>query len=126
MIIPNKNCHLFRHSSRRDLENGHHNFFLPTRLLFLDEDGILVGFSSAIPSGAKLFMLKKQSSADLLSSVQQSQNCTPSPVQQIENPSWVWFEPLTCCVFAGIKDAEKFYQSKPGLEWFLSISLLSF
>ena len=62
-------------------------------LLFLDEDGIPVGLSSAIPSGTKLYMQKKQSFADRLSSLRPSQNNALSPVQQVENPSWIWFEP---------------------------------
>ena len=127
-------------------------------LLFLDEDGIPVGLSSAIPSETKLFMQKKQSFSDMLSSIQQSP------------PSWVWFqpsnrsthfrknndltvyqpqneslshcfgtlvmktgkhyftllfEPLSCCVFAGIEAAEKFYQSEPNLEWVQSIKLMN-
>lgn len=60
-------------------------------LLFLDEDGIPVVFSNAIPSGTKLHVQKFQSETDKLVSEQESNKVKiPESVTEIK---WKWLKP---------------------------------
>ena len=57
-------------------------------LLFLDEDGVPIILSSAIPTQTKLYMQKKQSITDKV--IEQAAN-NPEPV--LATVAWYWLEP---------------------------------